>query len=80
MPNEARLAVERAISKLINRFGTDSEVIGELENAVALLKKTEAVAVVEPTPPAVEEATATVQPEAEPPPKKTHTGYGRKKK
>lgn len=39
--NEVRLAVERALSKLITRFGSRGDVIAELEHALALLKKQE---------------------------------------
>jgi hypothetical protein len=66
--NEVRLAVQRALDKLINRFGNPSEVIGELRAALAALDKQEAKgeAAVSPPPPAPK-----VEPEAEaePPPK-----------
>lgn len=81
--SEVRLAVERALSKLIGRFGTTSDVIGELRAALAALDKQEAkqgrpasgemeaIPAVEVSPQA--------EPEAEPPPKKTRKGTGRKK-
>lgn len=40
--DEIRLAVERALSKLVNRFGLESEVIAELEDAVDRIKRLQA--------------------------------------
>ena len=85
MSNEVRLAVQRALDKLINRFGSTSEVIGELRAALAALDKEEAkqgrpVAVeTEAITPVVEEVSTAAEPEAEPPPTKTRKGTGRKK-
>jgi hypothetical protein len=41
---EVRLAVQRAIDKLVNRFGTTSDVISELEYALKALKKLSPIA------------------------------------
>ncbi len=40
MSQEVRLAVQRALDKLINRFGSQADVIAELRNALALMDKT----------------------------------------
>lgn len=84
MSDEVRLAVQRALDKLINRFGSTSDVIGELRAALAALDKeeakggeTEAAPAVEVSPPAEPEAEPEVV--AEPPPKKARKGTGRKK-
>ena len=46
--SEVRMAVERALSKLINRFGPMSDVIKELEFAITELKKQEGGAAAPP--------------------------------
>ena len=86
--NEARLAIERAISKLINRFGKESDVIGELRAALAAIDKKEAKQVREPVAveteaavPAVAEVSTAASPEAEPPPETpARRMYGGRKK
>lgn len=85
--SEVRLAVERALSKLIGRFGTTGEVIGELRAALAALDKQEAKQVREPAaavteadiPASADVPSPASETEAEPPPKKTRRGTGRKK-
>ena len=78
--SEVRLAVQRAIDKLINRFTPTSEVIGELRAALAALDKQEAKGgATEAAIPAVVEVSPPAEPEAEPPPAKAHKGTGRKK-
>ena len=83
--SEVRLAIDRAIEKLINRFGNTSDVIGELRGALAALDKEEAKAgeTKADTPARVEVSPADEEPEyrrdkaevtgekAEPPPTKT---------
>lgn len=83
--SEVRIAINHAIDKLINRFGTQSDVLEELRAALAALDKQEAKqakpvaveteaaipAVVEVSPPATDT-------EAEPPPE-ARKSTGRKK-
>ena len=78
--SEAKLAVQRALDKLINRFGTTGEVIGELRAALALMDKGNAVPAAIPPPeePEPEEAPAPSEPEAEPRPS-ARKSMGRKK-
>ncbi len=86
MSDEVRLAVQRALDKLINRFGNQSEVIGELRAALAALDKQEAKqgrpagGETEAAIPAAVEVSPQAEPEAEPPPpEKAHKRTGRKK-
>lgn len=79
MPSgEVRLAVQRAIDKLITRFGTTGEVIGELRAALKALDKAEAPAseVVKGPETAPEPTVADEQAE---PPLQPRRGMGRKK-
>ena len=83
--SEVRLAIDRALDKLINRFGNTSDVIGELRGALAALDKQEAKQEREPVavetesiPPVVEEVSTAATEEAEPPPK-ARKSKGRKK-
>ena len=85
MSDEVRLAIDRAIEKLINRFGNTSDVIGELRGALAAMDKQEAKQEREPVavetesiPPVVEEVSTAATEEAEPPPK-ARKSKGRKK-
>ena len=85
MSDEVRLAVQRALDKLINRFGNTSDVIGELRGALAAMDKQEAKQVREPVavetesiPPVVEEVSTAATEEAKPSPK-ARKGTGRKK-
>jgi hypothetical protein len=75
--SEVRLAIDRALSKLLGRFGPPSEVIGELRAALAALDKAEAAGAKESAPaqatliPETAAAEAEEEVEAEPPPTKT---------
>lgn len=84
MSDEIRVGVQHAISKLINRFGTQGEVIAELRHVLALIDK-EAVpassSAVEAAVESHEEAAVSPSTEAEPPPQTLHKrSTGRKKK
>lgn len=87
---EVRIAVQRALDKLVNRFGTTGDVIGELETALALMKKSEApasekvveVPAAEPPPPSKAEPkqVAKAEPKKAEPRPQTRKGMGRKGK
>lgn len=84
--NEVRIAVQRALDKLINRFGQPSEVIGELRAALAAMDKQEAKAAAVETPPAADTKTEfreerdKAEAKAEPPPETPRKrSMGRKK-
>ncbi len=89
MSQEVKLAVERALAKLIGRFGTTGEVISELRYALKKLDEpevpastsgTDATTVIVEEPGPVSGSSA--PPEAEPPPDETpkkRRGMGRKK-
>jgi len=89
MNTEVRTAVQRALDKLINRFGNQSEVIEGLRTALRQMDKEEAPASSGGTEAAVVEAEADSSPasapqqkqavKAEPPPQ-TRKGMGRKGK
>ena len=91
MSSEVRLAVQRALDKLITRFGNPSEVIGELQAALRVLDReevpassthgTEAVVSL-PEPEATTSGPAADEPEADPPPANARfkRGYGGKRK
>ena len=84
--NEVRIAVQRAIDKLVNRFGKQSDVIGELRAALAALDRHEKKGVETTVAlPAVSEVSIPVtpeEPEAEPPPEipVIRRAYGGRKK
>ena len=90
----ARGLIQQAYSKIINRFGTESEVLGMLTEALALIKAADVpggvveveadLPAADPQPEATTSGAGSVEVEQETstdaePPRRTRRGMGRKK-